>query len=98
MPNVTLLIPTQRLAGDTRTAATLIGSFGPIIEQGQATYQLGNSNVTAGDRKIYRLADLENWLKDHRIAPRPASAENTNKPDSDSSVLKHKAASEQGAV
>lgn len=65
MPNVTLLIPTQRLAGD---------------------------------RKIYRLADLEDWLKDHQIAPLAASAENTNKPDSDCSVLKHKSANEQRGV
>ena len=77
MPIDTILPATEPLAVDSKTAASLLNSTGASLEKDRATGHMGVPYVKAGRRVIYRLADLDEWLKANQINPKksPASDE-----------------------
>jgi hypothetical protein len=58
------------LAVDPNQAATLLSSTYSSLEKDRATGHMGVPYVKAGRRVIYRLADLDEWLKANQITPR----------------------------
>jgi hypothetical protein len=73
-----LLNTTEQLAVDSKTAANLLNSTNSSLEKDRATGHMGVPYVKAGRKVIYRLADLDEWLKDNQITPKKS-------PDSDKS-------------
>ncbi len=65
------------LAVDPNQAAALLSSTYSSLEKDRATGHMGVPYVKAGRRVIYRLADLDEWLKANQITPKksPASDE-----------------------
>jgi hypothetical protein len=66
------------LALSPERAAETIGLKPPTLDKDRREGHLGIPFVKAGRRVLYRLADLQDWLKEHRIEPRvnPCSALN----------------------
>jgi hypothetical protein len=62
---------TEPLAVDTQTAASLLDSSGASLEKDRAIGHMGVPYVKAGRRVIYRLSDLDAWLKSNRVVPSP---------------------------
>jgi len=69
---------TEPLAVNPDKAAEVIGLQPPTLEKDRRIGHLGIPFVKAGRRVIYRLADLKDWLKDHRIQPKGKSAVSTD--------------------
>ena len=65
------LTATEPLAVDSKTAATLLNSSGASLEKDRATGHMRVPYVKAGRRVIYRLSDLDAWLKANRVVPSP---------------------------
>lgn len=61
----------QPMAVDPKTAANLLNSSGASLEKDRATGHMGVPYVKAGRRVIYRLSDLDAWLKANRVVPSP---------------------------
>ena len=59
----------QPLAVNPERAASLIDSTTASLNKDRCVGHLGIPYVKAGRKVIYRLADLEAWLKSHRITP-----------------------------
>jgi hypothetical protein len=62
------------LAVDPSKAATLLSSTYSSLEKDRATGHMGVPYVKAGRRVIYRLADLDEWLKANQITPKKSSS------------------------
>ena len=62
------------LAVDPNQAATLLSSTYSSLEKDRATGHMGVPYVKAGRRVIYRLADLDEWLKANQITPRKSTS------------------------
>jgi len=60
---------TEPLAFGPETAAELIDSTESTLEKDRATGHLGIPYVKAGRRVVYRLTDLQDWLKANLITP-----------------------------
>lgn len=60
---------TKPLAVDTKTAADLLNSTNSSLEKDRATGHMGVPYIKAGRRVIYRLAELDEWLKANQITP-----------------------------
>jgi hypothetical protein len=60
---------TKPLAVDTKTAADLLNSTNSSLEKDRATGHMGVPYIKAGRRVIYRLAELDDWLKANQITP-----------------------------
>ena len=60
---------TEPLAVDSKTAADLLNSTNASLEKDRATGHLGVPYVKAGRRVVYRLADLDAWLRANRVVP-----------------------------
>jgi hypothetical protein len=77
MPHINSQSLTAPLAVDSETAANLLNSTNSSLEKDRATGHMGVPYVKAGRRVIYRLADLDEWLKANQITPKksPASDE-----------------------
>ena len=60
---------TKPLAVDTKTAADLLNSTNSSLEKDRATGHMGVPYIKAGRRVIYRLAELDEWLKVNQITP-----------------------------
>jgi hypothetical protein len=58
-----------QLAVNPETAASLIDSTTASLNKDRCVGHLGIPYVKAGRKVVYRLADLEAWLKSHRITP-----------------------------
>ncbi len=58
------------LAVDPNQAAALLSSTYSSLEKDRATGHMGVPYVKAGRRVIYRLADLDEWLKANQITPK----------------------------
>jgi hypothetical protein len=69
MPDCTTPIATEPLAVNSKTAATLLNSTDASLEKDRAIGHLGVPYVKAGRRVVYRLADLDEWLKANQITP-----------------------------
>jgi len=69
------------LAVDPNQAAALLSSTYSSLEKDRATGHMGVPYVKAGRRVVYRLADLDDWLKANQITPKksPASDESEAK-------------------
>ena len=65
---------TAPLAVDSETAANLLNSTNSSLEKDRATGHMGVPYVKAGRRVIYRLADLDEWLKANQITPRKSTS------------------------
>ena len=61
------------LAVDPNQAATLLSSTYSSLEKDRATGHMGVPYVKAGRRVIYRLADLDEWLKANQITPKKST-------------------------
>ena len=81
MPQINSQSLTVPLAVDSETAANLLNSTNSSLEKDRATGHMGVPYVKAGRRVIYRLADLDEWLKANQITPKksPASDESEAK-------------------
>ena len=77
MPHINTQSPTVPLAVDSETAANLLNSTNSSLEKDRANGHMGVPYVKAGRRVVYRLADLDDWLKANQITPKksPASDE-----------------------
>ena len=64
-----LLNSTEPLAVDSKTAADLLNSTNASLEKDRATGHLGVPYVKAGRRVVYRVEDLDAWLRANRIVP-----------------------------
>jgi hypothetical protein len=62
------------LAVDPNQAAALLSSTYSSLEKDRATGHMGVPYVKAGRRVIYRLADLDEWLKANQITPRKSTS------------------------
>lgn len=71
MHNRTSLTPPEPLAVDSKTAASLLNSTDASLEKDRATGHMGVPYVKAGRRVVYRLSDLDEWLRVNRTVPRP---------------------------
>ena len=71
MRDFTTYNPPELMAVDPETAADLLNSSGASLEKDRATGHMGVPYVKAGRRVIYRLADLDAWLKSNRVVPSP---------------------------
>ena len=60
---------TAPLAVDSETAANLLNSTNSSLEKDRATGHMGVPYVKAGRRVVYRLADLDAWLRANRVVP-----------------------------
>ena len=60
----------EPLAVNPETAASLIDSTTASLNKDRSVGHLGIPYVKAGRKVIYRLADLEAWLKFNRITPK----------------------------
>ncbi len=69
MPYQTRIKTTEPLAVAPETAAELIDSTESTLEKDRATGHLGIPYVKAGRRVVYRLTDLQDWLKANLITP-----------------------------
>ena len=69
MPDRTIPIATEPLAGNSKTAANLLNSTDASLEKDRAIGHMGVPYVKAGRRVLYRLADLAGWLESKRIIP-----------------------------
>ena len=69
MPDHTIQTVTEPLAVDTKTAANLLNSTDASLEKDRATGHMGVPYVKAGRRVVYRLSDLDAWLKANRVVP-----------------------------
>ena len=69
MPVQSITTATEPLAVDTQTAASLLDSSGASLEKDRAIGHMGVPYVKAGRRVIYRLSDLDAWLKANRVVP-----------------------------
>jgi hypothetical protein len=67
------------LAVDPNQAATLLSSTYSSLEKDRATGHMGVPYVKAGRRVIYRLADLDEWLKANQITPRKSTSSDVSK-------------------
>ena len=74
MPIQTTPTATEPLAVDSKTAANLLNSTNSSLEKDRATGHMGVPYVKAGRRVIYRLADLDEWLKANQITPRKCTS------------------------
>jgi hypothetical protein len=74
MPERTTPIATEPLAVNSKTAAILLNSTDASLEKDRATGHMGIPYVKAGRRVVYRLAELDAWLKANQIAPGKSSA------------------------
>jgi hypothetical protein len=81
MPHINTQSLTVPLAVDSETAANLLNSTNSSLEKDRAIGHMGVPYVKAGRRVIYRLADLDEWLKANQITPKksPASDESEAK-------------------
>ena len=61
------------LAVDPNQAATLLSSTYSSLEKDRATGHMGVPYIKAGRRVIYRLADLDEWLKANQITPKKST-------------------------
>lgn len=73
MPIDTINTATEPLAVDSKTAATLLSSTDASLEKDRATGHMGVPYVKAGRRVVYRLADLDAWLKANQITPQKST-------------------------
>jgi hypothetical protein len=71
MTNFPIFNQPEPLAVDPKTAANLLNSSTASLEKDRATGHLGVPYVKAGRRVIYRLSDLDVWLKANRVVPSP---------------------------
>ena len=62
------------LAVAPKTAAILLGSTESSLEKDRAVGHLGIPYVKAGKRVIYRVSDLEAWLKANSTTPSKGGA------------------------
>lgn len=69
MPHINSQCQTAPLAVDSETAANLLNSTNSSLEKDRATGHMGVPYVKAGRRVIYRLADLDAWLRANRVVP-----------------------------
>ena len=69
MPDYCTPKPIEQLAVDSKTAAILLNSTDASLEKDRATGHLGIPFIKAGRRVLYRLADLDAWLKSNRTVP-----------------------------
>ena len=69
MSHTSTPIVTKPLAVDTKTAADLLNSTNSSLEKDRATGHMGVPYIKAGRRVIYRLAELDEWLKANQITP-----------------------------
>jgi hypothetical protein len=60
----------EPLAANPETAASVIDSTTASLNKDRSVGHLGIPYVKAGRKVIYRLADLEAWLKFNRITPK----------------------------
>jgi len=60
----------QPLAVNPEIAASLIDSTTASLNKDRCVGHLGIPYVKAGRKVVYRLADLEAWLKFNRITPK----------------------------
>ena len=74
MPSRTLSTNTRPLSVAPHTAANLLGSTESSLEKDRATGHMGVPYVKAGRRVIYRLADLDEWLKANQITPKKSTS------------------------
>jgi hypothetical protein len=58
------------LAVSPEQAAETIGLKPPTLDKDRREGHLGIPFVKAGRRILYRLADLQDWLRAHRIEPK----------------------------
>jgi len=65
---------TAPLAVAPKAAAILIGSTESSLEKDRAVGHLGIPYVKTGKRIIYRLSDLEAWLKANSTTPSKGGA------------------------
>lgn len=72
MPNHSIPTVTDPLAVSSKTAAVLLNSTNSSLEKDRATGHMGIPYVKAGRKVIYRLSDLDAWLKANRVVPTPA--------------------------
>jgi hypothetical protein len=61
--------PIAPYAVDDKTAAALLGSSTSSLEKDRAVGHLGVPYVKAGRRVLYRLSDLQCWLKSNVVTP-----------------------------
>ena len=69
MSHTSTPIVTKPLAVDTKTAADLLNSTNSSLEKDRATGHMEVPYIKAGRRVIYRLAELDEWLKANQITP-----------------------------
>jgi len=74
MPDHITQTATEALAVDSKTAAALLNSTDASLEKDRATGHLGVPYVKAGRRVVYRLADLDEWLKANQIIPKKSGS------------------------
>jgi hypothetical protein len=75
MPTYTPPSNTLPLAVGPYTAATLLGSTESSLEKDRAVGHLGIPYVKAGNRVIYCLSDLKDWLSANKVTPSVQAAE-----------------------
>ena len=68
----------EQLAVNPETAASLIDSTTASLNKDRSVGHLGIPYVKAGRKVIYRLADLEAWLKFNRITPKKYEEQNSS--------------------
>ena len=69
MPHTTTPHAPEPLAVNSKIAADLLDSTNSSLEKDRATGHLGVPYVKAGRRVLYRLSDLDAWLKANRVVP-----------------------------
>ena len=69
MTNHSTARPIDPYAVQDKTAAGLIGLSPSSLEKDRVQGHLGVPYVKAGRRVLYRLADLECWLKSNVVTP-----------------------------
>jgi hypothetical protein len=65
--------PIDPIAVNNKTAADLIDTSTSTLEKDRATGHLGIPYVRVGRRVLYRLSDLEQWLREHQVTPEAES-------------------------
>lgn len=69
MSDFTTFKPPELMAVDSKTAAILLNSTHASLEKDRAIGHMGVPYVKAGRRVVYRLSDLDAWLKANRVVP-----------------------------
>jgi len=69
MPHTTTLYAPEPLAVNSKIAADLLDFTNSSLEKDRATGHMGIPYVKAGRKVIYRLSDLDEWLKANRVVP-----------------------------